>query len=97
MRIVSLALLLATLSSTSEAFVSSGPRGAKRNVSMQAAAKKGAKKSTTKKAKKATDGVITKRKNDIVASVVESTGMTKVDCETCVAAVLDTIVEVRSI
>ena len=41
--------------------------------------------------------VITKRKPDLIAAVAASTGLSKSDCETCVNALLETIVEVSEI
>ena len=52
-------------------------------------------KATSTKDKDAKGPVTTKRKVDLIAAVATSTGMTKSDCETCINALLDTIVEVR--
>ena len=92
-------LLLSLLSAPSvTAFVTSnGPKGSRRLSPLAAAAPKKAatKKAAPKAASKVVkEVVITKRKNDLVASVVESTGLTKAECESCVNAMLETIVQV---
>lgn len=90
-----LCILRLALLSHATAFVAQGPRGARRQVStLQAAAKKSTKK--TSSASK-TEPVVTKRKPYLIAAVAASTGLSKSDCETCVNALLETIVEVSEI
>lgn len=71
--------------------------GARLDTCLHAAApkKKAAKKKTTKKAAK--DSVETFKKSDFVSAVKDKTGLSKVDAEAALNAVLDTISEVRSI
>lgn len=106
-----LSFLCLALLSHATAFVAHGPRGARRRPStLNAAPKKKASKAKGKpeveleakaevkvKVQVKAEPVITKRKGDLIAAVASSTGLSKSDCESCVNALLDTIVEVRSL
>lgn len=99
--------LLSLLNSSVDAFVPHGVKGVRKHSKsspLYAVAKaKKTKKSKVKKAKKvakakskavSTD-VVVRRKKDVIAMVVERTGLTKAVCEQSFEAIMATIAEVR--
>lgn len=105
MKLGSIVFLVALLFGCTDAFTSSpsiGQRTAlissRKATAIRAAAADGAPKKKTAKKKKAVNAaakeeVETFRKPEFVASIAEKTGMSKVDSEAALAAVLETITE----
>ena len=104
MKLGSIVFLVALLFGFTDAFTSSPNVGrtalisSRKATAIRAAASDGAPKKKKAKKKKAVKAVVkeeveTFRKPEFVASIAEKTGMSKVDSEAALAAVLETITE----